>query len=45
MTARITMPTRHVTDPKFRYIDSARTDVRRTWRKFRLLMRLRGVAA
>ena len=45
MTARISQPTRHITDPKFRYISAAHTDVRRTWRKFRLLMRLQRAAA
>lgn len=45
MTARISQPTRHITDPKFRYVSAAHTDVRRTWRKFRLLMRLQRAAA
>jgi len=42
---KLTMPWRHVSDPKFKYRDSAATDVRRTWRKARLLMRLQGVRA
>lgn len=41
---RTAIPSRHITDRKFRYVNSARTDVRRTFRKFRLLMRLRGAA-
>ena len=45
MTARKIQPTRHITNPKFRYVEAAKTDVRRTWRKFRLLMRLQGAAA
>ena len=36
----IVMPLRHYTSPKFKWTDSAQTDVRRTWRKARLLMRL-----
>jgi hypothetical protein len=40
--AKITMPTRHVTDPKFKWRDSAKTDVTRTWRRARLLARLQG---
>lgn len=42
---KLTMPSRPLTDPRFRYIDASRTDVRRTWRKARLLMRLQGAAA
>lgn len=42
---RVTVPTRHITDPKFKWRDSAKTDVTRTWRKFRLLKRLQGAAA
>lgn len=41
--AKITMPTRLCTDPKFRWCCAAATDVTRTWRKFRLLQRLQGV--
>lgn len=43
--AKITVPTRHITDPRFKWRDSAKTDVTRTWRKFRLLRRLQGVGA
>lgn len=42
---RAAFPSRHVTSPKFRYVSAAHTDVRRTWRKFRLLMRLQKAAA
>ena len=42
---RVATPSRHVTSPKFRYVSAAHTDVRRTWRKFRLLMRLQRAAA
>lgn len=41
--AKMTMPSRHITDPRFKWRDSAKTDVRRTWRKARLLARLQGV--
>ncbi len=41
--AKVTMPTRHITDPKFKWRDSAKTDVTRTWRRARLLARLQGV--
>ena len=41
----IVYPTRLCTDPKFKWRDSAKTDVTRTWRKFRLLQRLQGAAA
>lgn len=34
------LPTRLCTDPKFKYRNASQTDVRRTWRKARLLMRL-----
>ena len=34
------MPTRLSTDPKFKYRNASQTDVRRTWRKARLLMLL-----
>lgn len=43
--AKITMPSRHCTDPKFKWRCAAATDVTRTWRKFRLLARLKGAAA
>lgn len=45
MTARTTYPLRSINDPKFVYRCAAATDVRRTWRKFRLLMRLQKAAA
>jgi hypothetical protein len=40
-------PTRSVTDPRFKYVPASHTDIRRTFRKMRLLLRLqqRGVAA
>lgn len=41
--AKITIPTRLCTDPKFKWRCAAATDVTRTWRKFRLLARLREV--
>jgi hypothetical protein len=40
--AKVTLPSRLWTDPKFRWRDSAKTDVTRTWRKFRLLARIQG---
>lgn len=40
--AKVTMPTRHVTHPKFQYVPVAQTDIRRTWRKFRLLQRIQA---
>jgi hypothetical protein len=42
MQLRLTMPTRNVTDPKFRYTPAAKTNVARTWRKFALLLRIQG---
>ena len=41
--AKVTMPSRLCTDPKFKWRCAAATDVTRTWRKFRLLQRLQGV--
>lgn len=38
----IVYPSRLCTDPKFKWRCAASTDVRRTWRKFRLLARLQG---
>lgn len=32
------IPLRLCTDPKFKYRNASQTDVRRTWRKARLLM-------
>lgn len=43
--AKITMPSRLCTDPRFKWRDSSKTDVTRTWRKFRLLQRLQGARA
>jgi len=40
--ARITQPSRPLTDPKFRYVNAAATDIRKTWRKARLLMRIQA---
>lgn len=40
----IVMPLRHYTSPKFKWTDSAQTDVTRTWRKARLLLRLNSNA-
>jgi hypothetical protein len=42
---RITLPTRALTDRRFVYVNAACTDIRRTWRKFRLLTRLQQKAA
>ncbi|WP_288076450.1 hypothetical protein [Pseudomonas sp.] len=42
------LPSRSISDPKFKYRNSASTDVSRTWRKARLwnyLHRTKGVAA
>lgn len=41
--AKLTMPTRPILDQRFKWRDSAKTDVTRTWRKARLLARLQGV--
>ena len=43
--AKITLPTRLSTHPRFKWRDAAATDVRRTWRKARLLQRLQGALA
>ena len=37
-------PLRAITDPKFKWYDPSKTDVTRTWRKARLLLRLNGEA-
>jgi hypothetical protein len=37
-------PLRPITDPKFKWLDPSKTDVTRTWRKARLLLRLNGEA-
>lgn len=42
---KLTTPSRHISNPKFKYVEAAKTDVRRTWRKFRLLQRVQGAAA
>ena len=38
------MPSRHILDPKFKYVPAHKTDIRRTFRKARLLQRLAGRA-
>lgn len=43
--AKVTLPSHHVTHPKFKYVPVAQTDVRRTFRKFRLLARIQGAMA
>ena len=43
--ARMATPTRSLLDPRFKWRDSSKTDVTRTWRKARLLARLQGAAA
>ena len=43
--ARVAMPTRSLLDPRFKWRDSAKTDVTRTWRKARLLAKLQGATA
>jgi hypothetical protein len=37
---KLSTPSRRIDDPKFKYIPAAKTDVRRTWRKARLLIRI-----
>ena len=37
-------PLRPITDAKFKWLDPSKTDVTRTWRKARLLLRLNGEA-
>jgi hypothetical protein len=39
------IPLRDYNDPKFKWNNSASTDIRRTWRKARLLIRLTKGAA
>jgi hypothetical protein len=39
------LPLRNCDDPKFKWYNSASTDVRRTWRKARLLIRITKGAA
>jgi hypothetical protein len=36
------VPSRSIFNPKFKYVNAARTDVRRTFRKFRLLQQLQA---
>lgn len=36
----LVMPLRHITSPKFKWMDASKTDVKRTWRKARLMLRL-----
>lgn len=36
----IVMPLRNISSPKFKWLDASKTDVRRTWRKARLMLRL-----
>jgi hypothetical protein len=42
--SRITYPSRSLSDRRFVYVSAACTDIRRTWRKFRLLARLQQKA-
>lgn len=42
---RVTMPSRSVYDRRFRYINAAHTDVRRTWRKAYLFLALQKKGA
>jgi hypothetical protein len=44
-SGKLTMPTRSLLDSRFKWRDSAKTDVTRTWRKARLLAKLQGSAA
>jgi hypothetical protein len=37
---KLTMPSRSVYDRRFRYVNAAHTDVRRTWRKASLFLAL-----
>ena len=37
---KIVIPLRSSLSPKFKWVDSSKTDVRRTWRKARLMLRL-----
>jgi hypothetical protein len=43
-TPTIVNPLRRITHPKFKWRDPSKTDVTRTWRKARLLLRLNGEA-
>lgn len=42
---RVVMPSRRITDPKFKYVCAAATDIRRTFRKARLFYHLAGKRA
>lgn len=42
---RVAMPSRRITDPKFKYTNAVTTDVRRTFRKVRLYLYLKGKAS
>jgi hypothetical protein len=39
------IPLRGYNDPKFKWVSAANTDIRRTWRKARLLIRITNGAA
>ena len=39
-----THPTRPITDPRFKWVGSAHTDIRKTFEKFKRLERLRQAA-
>jgi hypothetical protein len=39
------LPLRDYNHPKFKWVNAAQTDIRRTWRKARLLIRLTKGAA
>ncbi len=45
MQSKLTMPTRHITNPKFKYIPAALTDVRKTFAKFERAIRMKGGAS
>jgi len=40
----IVRPLRSINDPKFKWSDPSKTNVQKTWRKARLLLRLNGEA-
>lgn len=40
----IVKPLRDINHPKFKWSDPSKTDVKKTWRKARLLLRLNGEA-
>jgi hypothetical protein len=41
----MTIPSRQATDPRFKYVPAAKTDIRRTFRKARLYFYLKGKQA